>query len=90
MVDAVVNRGVTPLLTTMFGEMAPLYRILPAADAVSVPTAAYVSVSDPEVAAGKSMFATGLDDWDELAVNPPVVRATDTRAYEPYAASDVV
>jgi hypothetical protein len=89
-VVAVVKRGVTPFDTTMFGVTVPLYRILPVPEPVSVPTAKCVSVSDPPVACGKSMFATGLELCELAAVHPPVVRATETRAYDVYAASLVV
>ena len=67
---------------------APLYRILPVLDA-AVPTAKYVAVSLPPVAAGK-VTAAALETALAETVHAPEVRATATRAYDVYAHSFVV
>jgi hypothetical protein len=78
MVDAVVRRGVTPVDTEMFGVTVPLYRILVAPPPVG-PTEKCVIVLVLPVQAGKSIFATGLTLF-AVTVQPPLVRATETRA----------
>ena len=80
-VVAVVSRGVVPVETGMLGVIVPKQMILPVPEE-AVPTAKWVSVSEPPVAAMKSILATGEVDWAEAAVQPPVVLATVVRAYE--------
>jgi hypothetical protein len=76
--EAVVSIGVTPLETTIFGVTVPLYRMIPA-PLDAVPMLKNVSVSDPPVAAGNEILATGVMVCPEIA-QPPEVRATATRA----------
>ena len=58
MVDAVVSLGVVPVETGMLGVIVPKQMILPT-PVEAVPTAKWVSVSEPPVAATKSILATG-------------------------------
>ena len=74
----VVKIGVTPLLTVIFGVIVPEYSNTPAPEE-AVPIPKYVSVSEPPVAAGNEIFATG-DTLVVVTVQPPDVRATATRA----------
>ena len=78
-VDAVVSLGVIPLPVTMFGVTVPEKNIFAAPPPVA-PKLACVTVPVPPVPAGKSIFATGDVDPAAGAENPPVVRATLTRA----------
>ena len=75
---AVVNDGVTPTLTAIFGVTVPEYRILPA-PLVAVPTAKCVMVFVPTVHAPNVIVAAG-ETLLALTVHPPDVRATATRA----------
>jgi hypothetical protein len=75
MVEAVVSCGVVPLETGMFGVIVPKQMILPAPED-AVPTAKWVSVSEPAVAAAKAIVAAGLVDWAVAADHPPVDLAT--------------
>lgn len=72
-----LSRGCIPVVTAMFGEIAPLYNIFPA-PLEAVPIAACVKVSVPESAAAKSMFAAGLTEF-AVTVQPEPDRATATR-----------
>jgi hypothetical protein len=75
----------------MVGVTGPLYRMFVAPE-VATPIDANVIAttvgSVGPVAIGKSTFDTGLVLCDVDAVIPPVVRATLTRAYPAYVASD--
>lgn len=73
--------GAIGLVTAIFGVTVPEYRIVVAPD-VATPTEKWVIVLEPPVAAGKAIVATGLVEAAEEAVHPPVVLATDCRAYE--------
>lgn len=86
MIDvAVVSRGVMPLPVEMFGVTVPLNRIAVAPPPV-LPVQKCETVSPPPVPAGKSMLASGVHAPLDT-VQPLVVLATFTRAYEVYAAS---
>jgi hypothetical protein len=74
----VVSFGVTPVLITIFGLIAPEAIMLLE---TPVPIEAWVAVSDPPVAVGKVISATGealLAETDQ----PEPERATVTRAYD--------
>lgn len=78
MVVAVVSCGVTPLATTMVGEMDPENKSFPVPlDAVPIPMK--VSVSLPPVADGKDTVLAGEAAFD-VTVQPPELRARATRA----------
>lgn len=77
-VEAVVRVGVTPLPQTMLGAIGPLQRMF-VAPLDATPIEANVAVPEPPVPEGKTMFACGEEEPVEDVVQPPVVRATDTR-----------
>ncbi len=72
-----VNLGVTPVETEMFGETVPLYKILPVPEE-AVPTAKCVMVAVPDTAAAKSMFAAGDTEF-AVTVHPEDERRTPWR-----------
>ena len=71
---AVVRRGVIPSPVTMDGLTVPQNNIAAAPPPV-LPKLKYVTVPDPPVPAGKSIFASGETDPD-VTVNPEPDRAT--------------
>lgn len=78
MVEPVVKIGVTPLETLILGVTVPEYNNLPAPD-VAVPTAKWVTVSVPPVAAGNTMSAAGETEL-AVTVHPAPDLATETLA----------
>jgi hypothetical protein len=73
-----VRLGVTPAPETMFGTTVPLHSIAEAPPP-DLPVDQCVMVPDPPVPAGNVIVLAG-DTLPEVSVQPPVVRATLTRA----------
>jgi hypothetical protein len=78
MVEAVVKLGVTPFPDTILGVTVPLHNIAEAPPP-DLPVDQCVIVPDPPVPAGNVMVLAG-DTLPDVSVQPPVVRATLTRA----------
>ena len=77
-VVAVVNCGVTPVVTAIFGVTVPEYSRVPEPVELS-PIPKFVIVFEPPVQAGKLIVATG-EALFEVMVQPELDRATATRA----------